>query len=95
LFNDDLLCILTLTGKGTTGFLIIACHRETAYDLHCCAQQDHKRYATSDISTYVSIGGAKEQQVYEAALRPVQVAGFKAAATLYQGTSLVQHFPVK
>lgn len=61
LFNDDLRCILALADKEIAGFLIVACHHETAYDLHCCIQQDYKRYATSDMLTYVSIRWAKEQ----------------------------------
>lgn len=43
LFNDDLLCILALAEQEIAGFLIIACHHETAYDLHCCMQQDYNR----------------------------------------------------
>ena len=56
LFKDDLLYILALAEKEIAGFLIVACHHETAYDLHCRMQQDYKRYATSDILTYVSTG---------------------------------------
>jgi hypothetical protein len=69
LFNDDLLCILAQAEKEIAGFLIVACHHETAYDLHCCMQR-----------------------VYEATLRPVQAAMFKATATLYQGTSQFRIF---
>lgn len=59
LHNKDLRCILALADEAIAGFLVVACHNETAFDLHCCINMEYKKYAVSDLLTDNSITWAR------------------------------------
>lgn len=54
-------CILAVKDQEVAGFVVVACHKNTAYDLHCYINQNLKKYNTSDLLTHEGIRWAKEQ----------------------------------
>lgn len=61
LSKNNLRCILAIADGEIAGFLVVACHGSTAYDMHCCIDRKFKKYAPSDLLTDYSITWAREE----------------------------------
>ena len=57
--HDDLRCVLAMSDGEIAGFLAVALHQNTAYDLHCCMNLHFRRDNPSDLLTAFSISWAK------------------------------------
>lgn len=61
--NGALRFFLAMRDDDVAGFLAVAHHHETAYDLHCCIDPRFNKYNPSDLLTCNSIAWAKGQGV--------------------------------
>lgn len=57
--NRAIRCFLAMKEDDVAGFLAVAHHHETAYDLHCCIDPGFSKYNPSDLLTCNSIAWAK------------------------------------
>jgi len=57
--HSNLRCLLAIAGGEIAGFLAVALHQNTAYDLHCCISLRFRRYNPSDFMTSFSISWAR------------------------------------
>lgn len=59
--NSRLRCLLAVKDDTVAGFLVVACHRRSAYYLHAGTQESFKQLCPSDLLLYEAITWAKEQ----------------------------------
>ncbi|MCK4792261.1 MAG: GNAT family N-acetyltransferase [Desulfobacteraceae bacterium] len=57
--HSNLRCFLAMMDCDIAGFLVVACHQGTAYDLHCCVAPEFKKHSPSDLLTYDAMTWAK------------------------------------
>jgi lipid II:glycine glycyltransferase (peptidoglycan interpeptide bridge formation enzyme) len=90
--HSNLRCVLAISGGEIAGFLVVVLHQNTAYDLHCCMNQQFRRYNPSDFLTSYSISWAKGEGMerYNLGPSPLEQASLVAYKEKWGGVTRQQ-----
>jgi hypothetical protein len=87
--HSGLRCVLAMSGGDIVGFLAVALHHDTAYDLHCCMNLSFRRDNPSDLLTSYAISWAKGEGMerYNLGSSPLQQASLVAYKEKWGGVT--------